>query len=61
MKHGINSSRQAITQHLDVLQAAGLVRTRRVGRSRLHWFEGGPLKAIAERWPNSTDERGAER
>ena len=61
MKHGINSSRQAITQHLDVLQAAGLVRTRRVGRSRLHGFEGGPLKAIAERWPNSTDERGTER
>ena len=61
MKHGINSSRQAITQHLDVLQAAGLVRTRRVGRLKLHWFEGGPLKAIAERWPNPTDERGTER
>ena len=61
MKHGINSSRQAITQHLDVLEAAGLIRTRREGRSKLHWFEGGPLKAIAERWPISTDERAFER
>ena len=57
MKHGINSSRQAITQHLGVLEAAGLIRTRREGRSKLHWFQGGPLKAIAQRWPISTDER----
>ncbi len=56
MKHGIESSRQAITQHLDVLEAAGLIRTKREGRSKLHWFEGGPLKAVAGRWPISTDE-----
>ena len=56
MKHGINSSRQAISQHLDVLEAAGLIRTRREGRSKLHWFVGSPLKVIAERWPISTDD-----
>jgi len=56
MKHGISSSRQAISQHLDVLEAAGLIRTRREGRSKLHWFEGAPLKAIGERWPIPTDE-----
>jgi len=56
MKHGINSSRQAISQHLDVLEAAGLIRTRREGRSKLHWFVGAPLKAIGERWPISTDD-----
>ena len=56
MKHGISSSRQAISQHLDVLEAAGLIRTRREGRLKLHWFEGAPLKAIRERWPISTDE-----
>ncbi len=60
MKHGVNSSRQAIAQHLDVLEAAGLIRTRREGRSKLHWFEGSPLKAIAERWPYPTDEGGTE-
>ena len=57
MKHGINSSRQAIAQHLGVLEAAGLIRTRRVGRSKLHWYQGDPLKAIAERWPIAPDER----
>ncbi len=56
MKHGINSSRQAISQHLDVLEAAGLIRTRFEGRTKFHWFEGAPLKAIRERWPISTDE-----
>ena len=60
MKHGINSSR-AITQCLDVLEAAGLIRARREGRLKLHWFEGGPLKAIAERWPIPMDERTSER
>ena len=56
MKHGIGSSRQAISQHLDVLEAAGLIRTRRDGRSKLHWFEGAPLKAIGERWPISAEQ-----
>ncbi len=56
MKHGIGSSRQAISQHLDVLEAAGLIRTRREGRSKLHWFVGAPLQEIGERWPVSTDE-----
>ena len=56
MKHGIGSSRQAISQHLDVLEAAGLIRTRREGRSKLHWFVGAPLREIGERWPASTDE-----
>ena len=60
MKHGISSSRQAISQHLDVLEAAGLIRTRRDGRSKLHWFEGAPLKAIGERWPISTDHDASQ-
>ena len=51
MKHGINSSRQAISQHLEVLEAAGLVIVRREGRYKFHWFDGEPLKAIAKRWP----------
>ncbi|MXX69393.1 MAG: helix-turn-helix transcriptional regulator [Gemmatimonadales bacterium] len=56
MKHGISSSRQAISQHLDVLESAGLIRTRREGRSKLHWYVGAPLKAIGERWPISMDD-----
>ncbi len=56
MKHGISSSRQAISQHLEALEAAGLVRSRREGRSKLHWFVGTPLQAIAKRWPIPTEE-----
>ncbi|MCG8458538.1 MAG: helix-turn-helix domain-containing protein [Holophagales bacterium] len=53
MKHGIGSSRQAISQHLEVLESAGLVMAKRQGRYRFHWFDGQPLKAIAERWPTN--------
>jgi len=51
MAHGISSSRQAVSQHLAVLEDVGLVLTERQGRSKLHWFDGAPLKAIVERWP----------
>ena len=50
MKHAIGSSRQAISQHLEVLESAGLVVVRREGRYKFHWFNGEPLQAIARRW-----------
>ena len=56
MKHGLSSSRQAISQHLDVLEQAGLVVTRREGRYKFHRLDTSPLRAIAERWPID-DER----
>jgi DNA-binding transcriptional ArsR family regulator len=53
VKHGLSSSRQAISQHLDVLESAGLVRTRRQGRYKFHHLDTGPLETIVERWrPN---------
>lgn len=51
MRHGIGASRQAISQHLDVLEAAGLVRSERAGRYRFHHLDTTPLREIAERWP----------
>lgn len=51
MKHGLNSSRQAISQHLAVLEAAGLVHTRRDGRYKFHHLDTSPLRSIVERWP----------
>ena len=53
MKHGIGSTRQAISQHLEVLESAGLVIARREGRYKFHWFNGAPLKAITKRWPTN--------
>lgn len=51
MKHGLSSTRQAISQHLAVLEEAGLVRTRREGRYKFHDIDPTPLRSIAERWP----------
>lgn len=50
-KHGIGASRQAISQHLDVLAQAGLVRSERSGRYKFHYLDTAPLREIAERWP----------
>ncbi|MFD1085675.1 ArsR/SmtB family transcription factor [Micromonospora andamanensis] len=51
MKHNLTSSRQAISQHLAVLEQAGLVRTRRQGRYKFHHIDTSPLRSIVERWP----------
>jgi DNA-binding transcriptional ArsR family regulator len=59
MKHGLGLTRQAISQHLDVLESAGLVRTKRQGRYKFHYIDTGPLKTIAERWLKS-GSKGAE-
>ncbi len=50
MKHGIDSTRQAISQHLEVLEAAGLVRVKREGRYKFHYLDRAPLRQITERW-----------
>jgi DNA-binding transcriptional ArsR family regulator len=49
-RHGLSSTRQAVSQHLDVLEAAGLVRTRREGRYKFHDLDMSPLRAITDRW-----------
>jgi DNA-binding transcriptional ArsR family regulator len=49
-RHSLSSSRQAVSQHLDVLETAGLVRTRREGRYKFHDLDTAPLRAITDRW-----------
>ncbi|MDB6010382.1 MAG: ArsR family transcriptional regulator [Gammaproteobacteria bacterium] len=46
----LNMTRQSVTQHLDVLEAANLVATRRRGREKLHFLNPVPLQDIYERW-----------
>lgn len=50
MKHDLGSSRQAISQHLDLLETAGLIETRREGRYKFHYLDTQPLERIADRW-----------
>jgi DNA-binding transcriptional ArsR family regulator len=49
-KHELGMTRQAISQHLEVLEAAGLVRTRREGRYKFHDLETAPLATLTDRW-----------
>ena len=49
-RHGLGSSRQAVSQHLEVLEAAGLVRSRREGRYKFHDLDTSPLRTITDRW-----------
>jgi DNA-binding transcriptional ArsR family regulator len=57
MKHGVSLSRQAVSQHLDALEAAGLVRSAREGRYKFHYIDTGPLEEAVRRWRKSTKER----
>ena len=43
-------SRQAVTQHLALLEAANLVVTIWQGREKLHYLNPVPLHEISERW-----------
>jgi DNA-binding transcriptional ArsR family regulator len=56
-KHGLGSSRQAVSQHIEVLEAAGLIETRREGRYKFHDLNTSPLEHLADRW---LERRGRE-
>jgi DNA-binding transcriptional ArsR family regulator len=49
-KHRLGMTRQAISQHLELLEAAGLVRSRREGRYKFHDLQTGPLETLTDRW-----------
>ena len=53
---GMDMSRQAVTKHLDQLEEAGLVETRRAGRERLHYLNPVPIHDIARRWVRPFEE-----
>src|SRR4051794_22373548 len=46
----LEMSRQAVSKHLAVLEAANLVVSIRRGRDKLHYLNAAPINEIAERW-----------
>jgi DNA-binding transcriptional ArsR family regulator/uncharacterized protein YndB with AHSA1/START domain len=48
-------TRQAVTKHLAVLEAAELVTTVWRGREKLHYLNAAPINEITERWINRYD------
>ncbi len=47
---GHDMTRQAVTKHLAVLEAANLVATLKRGREKLHYLNPVPIHDIADRW-----------
>jgi uncharacterized protein YndB with AHSA1/START domain len=43
-------TRFGVMKHLDVLQDAGLISTRKVGREKFHYLNPVPIQQIADRW-----------
>lgn len=50
MKHELAISRQAITKHLNLLEDAGLVKSKRKGKYRVLMFNKEPLKDLLKGW-----------
>jgi predicted transcriptional regulator len=44
---GMPMSRIGVMKHLDILEQAGLITTRKVGRERLHFLRPTPLQDVA--------------
>ncbi len=53
----LDMTRQAVTKHLKLLEAAGLVVTVWRGREKLHYLNPVPIQEIADRWIDNY-ERG---
>src|SRR5271170_2699939 len=47
---GRGMTRQAVSKHLAVLEAANLVASERRGREKLHYLNPVPIQEIADRW-----------
>jgi DNA-binding transcriptional ArsR family regulator len=61
MKHDLGMSRQAVSQHLEVLESAGLVHSKREGKYKFHYVDTAPLEAIVERWSIGDPTRRVKR
>jgi len=46
----LEMSRQAVTKHLALLEAANLISTQKHGREKLHFLNPIPINEIADRW-----------
>jgi DNA-binding transcriptional ArsR family regulator len=54
---GRGMTRQAVTKHLGLLEAANLVVTEKRGREKLHYLNPVPIHDIADRWIGKFERR----
>jgi DNA-binding transcriptional ArsR family regulator len=53
----LEMTRIGVMKHLRVLEAAGLIVTRRSGREKLHFLNPVPIRLIYDRWIDKYRER----
>ncbi|KAB2352353.1 ArsR/SmtB family transcription factor [Actinomadura rudentiformis] len=55
----LDMTRQSVSKHLAVLEAANLVTVVRVGREKRHYLNAAPIHAITDRWISRYDRSRA--
>jgi uncharacterized protein YndB with AHSA1/START domain/DNA-binding transcriptional ArsR family regulator len=53
-------SRFGVMKHLNILEEAGLLTTKKVGREKLHYLNAVPIRQIYDRWVSKYTEPWAE-
>jgi uncharacterized protein YndB with AHSA1/START domain/DNA-binding transcriptional ArsR family regulator len=56
---GLEMTRFGAMKHLRILEAAGLIATKRVGRKKLHYLNPVPIQLLADRWVSKYAARWA--
>jgi DNA-binding transcriptional ArsR family regulator len=57
LESDVEMTRFGVMKHLRLLEAAGLVVTRRSGREKLHFLNAVPIRLIHDRWIDKYAER----
>ena len=57
LEREVEMTRYGVMKHLRLLEEAGLVLTRRVGREKLHFLNPVPIRQIHDRWIGKYTER----
>ena len=52
LESGLPMTRFGVMKHLRLLEEAGLITTRKVGREKLHYLNPVPIQVISDRWIN---------
>jgi DNA-binding transcriptional ArsR family regulator len=50
LQEGLPMTRIGVMKHLRVLEEAGLVKTKRSGREKLHFLNPVPIRLVHDRW-----------
>lgn len=61
LESAIGMTRFGVMKHLNILEAANLIVTRKVGRFKYHYLNAAPLQLIVDRWITPITRQAATR